>query len=70
MLYRASQHIGDGFDAAMRVPGETVDVIGWIFVPKVIKQQKRVQLTWIVKTKSAMQFYTGTLQRGTGGAGF
>jgi hypothetical protein len=44
MVDRASQYIGDGFDAAVGVPRETFKIVAGLFVAKIIEQEKGIEL--------------------------
>jgi len=64
VLDRAREHIGDGLDAAMRMPGETGEIIGRPIVAEIIEQQERIGLLGVAKTESAAQLHAGTFDRG------
>jgi hypothetical protein len=42
MIYLAAQHIGNRFYAAMRMPGEALDIFCRIGRSEIIKEQKRI----------------------------
>jgi hypothetical protein len=44
VLDLAGEHIGDGLDAAMRMPRKSGQVIGGIFVAKIVQEQERIEV--------------------------
>ena len=60
MFNGAGQHVGDGLDPPMRMPGKTGQVVARVLVPEVIEEQERIELGGIAKTKSAVQLHAGT----------
>jgi hypothetical protein len=64
VLDRASQHIRDGLDAAMRMPGKTFQVICRIIVAKVIQQQKWIKILGLAEAEGALQFDPGAFDGG------
>ncbi len=44
VLDRASKHISDGLDAAMRMPGKTRNVIFGMLITKIIQQQEGIEI--------------------------
>jgi len=70
MLDRAGQHIGDGLDAAMRMPRKSFEVIRRGIIAKIVEQQERVKFGRILKSKRAMKFYASAFKGWRGRAGF
>src|SRR5262250_1576398 len=66
MLDRAGEHIGDGLDAAMRMPGETGEIVLRPVIAEIIKQQERIGLLGVAKAESAAQFHSGAFDRRLG----
>ena len=62
----ARQHVGDGFDAAMRVPWKAGEVVGRVLVAEIVEQEKRVELVRLSKPEGALQFNAGAFNRGLG----
>ena len=57
---RAGQHVGDGLDAAVRVPRKARLVVGRPVVAEVVQQQERVVLAGIAEAERAAQMDAGT----------
>src|SRR5689334_9047763 len=55
MLHRSSQHISNGFNPPMRMPGKAREVVFRNFIAEVVKKQKRIIVIRIAKSKSAAQ---------------
>jgi hypothetical protein len=55
MINRAFSNIGDGLDAAMRVPRKPVFVKLWIIIAEIIHHQKRVKWFGVAKSKDAVK---------------
>ena len=66
MLDRACQDVGDGLDAAMRMPGKTGQIIRWIVVAKIVQQQEGIEILGLAETKGTLQLDSCALQRGLG----
>ncbi len=63
VLDRAGKHVGDGLDAAMRMPGKSREVILGILVAKIVQQQKGIELFGLAETEGALQFHAGAFDR-------
>ena len=63
VLDRAGEHIGDGLDAAMRMPRKTGEIVLRPVVAEIIKQQERIGLLRIAETESAAQLHAGAFDR-------
>ena len=61
---RAGQHIGNRFDAAMRMPREAGQVVLRDVVAKIIQQQERIEIGSISKTERAAKVNARTLAGG------
>ncbi len=66
MLDRAGQHVGDGLDAAMRVPGEAGAIVVGPVVAEIVEQQERVELAGLAEAERAAQLDARTLHGGRG----
>src|SRR5262245_50778692 len=64
MLNRSSEHIGYRFDAAMRVPRESGEVIIGNIVPEIVQQQEWIKVGSVAESESAAQMDTGPFDRG------
>ena len=64
MLHGAGEHIGDSFDAAVRVPRESRQIIGGPIITKIVEQQKRIGLPRIAEAEGAPQLDAGALDGG------
>jgi hypothetical protein len=61
-MHGAGQHVGNRFDAAMRMPGKPGLVVTRLFPAEVIKQQERIKLVRIAEAESPVQLDAGTFQ--------
>src|SRR6185437_11003245 len=57
MRHLAGQHISDGLDAAMRMPGEAGDIVRRVLVAEIVQKQKRIELRGFAKAEGALQLY-------------
>jgi hypothetical protein len=57
MLDISGQHVGDGLDAAVRVPGEAGEILVRPVVTEIVEQQERIEFGGIAKAKGAAQMY-------------
>ena len=64
VLHGAGQYIGDGFDAAVRVPRESREIIGRPIVTEIIEQQKRIGLRRIAEAEGSSQLDAGIFNGG------
>ena len=64
MLHGAGEHVGDGFDAAVRMPGEAREIVGGPIVAEIVEQQKWICLRRVAKAEGASQFDAGALNSG------
>ena len=62
----ACQHVGDGLDAAMRVPGEAGEVVRGFLVAEVIQQKERIELLCFAETEGALELNARALNGGLG----
>src|SRR5258708_26617285 len=63
MLDRAREHVGDGLDAAMRMPRKARAVIFRPVVAEIVEQQKRIEFVGIAEAKRALKFDAGAFDR-------
>src|SRR5207244_4904402 len=58
MLHRSRQHIGDGLDSTVRMPGKPCQIVLRNIVAEVVQQQERVKVLGVPKAESAAEVYT------------
>ena len=63
----AGQHIGDGLDAAVRVPGKAGAVLVGTVVAEIVEQQEGVEFRGVAEAEGAPKVDAGALDRGLGG---
>ena len=62
MFHVSLKHIGDGFDAPVRVPGKTFPVVSRIAGAEIIEEQKRIEKRKLAESESAFEFDSGTFE--------
>ena len=62
----AGEHIGDGLDAAMRMPREAGEIFVRPVVAEIVEQQERVEFGGVAEAERAAQMHAGALDRGLG----
>ncbi len=67
VVHGTGKHVGDRFDAAMRMPRETRHVVGRFLSPEVIEQQERIKIGRVAEAEGAMQLDAGPFKCGLGG---
>src|SRR5579859_7366428 len=50
------QHIGDGLDPAVRMPGESRAIVFGVIVAEVVQQEKWIEILGLAEPESALQF--------------
>src|SRR5262245_41823963 len=60
MLHRSSQHVGNRFNAAVRMPRKAFQVIFRHVVAKIVEQQEGIEIRRVAETEGAPQVYAGT----------
>ena len=60
----AGQHISNGLDAAMRMPGKAGAIILRPVVAEIVEQQERIGGVGFAEAERAAQLYAGALDRG------
>ena len=58
---RAGENIGDGLDAAVRMPGKAGAVVIGAIVAEIVEQQERIELGGIAEAEGAAQLDAGAL---------
>jgi len=56
VLNRAGQDVGDGFDAAMWMPGKSGRVIVEVIVTEIVQQEKWIEFPGLAEADGALQF--------------
>ena len=64
MLDVSVEHIRDRFDATVRVPGESSDIVPRVVRAEIVQEQERVKLRHLAVAKSAPQMDASTFDRG------
>ena len=62
----ALEHIGDGFNSTMRVPGKAVLVFCRIVIAKIVHHQERVAKVLLCIAEYTMKMHAGSLEGGNG----
>ena len=55
VLHGSGQNVGDGFNAAMRMPGKSGKIIFGNVVAEIVEQQERIEIFGVVESESAAQ---------------
>ena len=63
---RSGEHVGDGLDAAMGVPGETGTVVIGPIVAKIVEQEKGIELPGISESECTPQLHARAFDGGLG----
>ena len=63
MFDGAGEHVGDGFDAAVRMPGKAGEVFVGVVVAEVVEEQERVELLRVAEAEAAAQVHAGAFER-------
>ena len=66
VLHGPRQDVGDGFDAAVRMPRKPGQVILRNVVAEIVEQQKRVEIGRVAETERAAQVHARAFQRRLG----
>src|SRR5229473_8303126 len=62
----ARQHIGDGLDAAVRMPGKSGAIVLRTIVAEVVEQEERIELARLPEAEGAPQLHARAFDRGLG----
>ena len=60
----AGEHIGDGLDAAMRMPGKSGAILVRPVVAEIVQQEERIELGGVAEAESAAQVHAGPFDGG------
>ncbi len=59
VLDGAGEHVGDGLDAAVRMPRKAGEIVGRPVVAEIVEQQKRIELRGVAEAEGAAQLDAG-----------
>src|SRR5215467_2297596 len=62
MLDRSGEHIGDGLDASVRMPGKSRKIVGWVIVPEIVQQKKRIEFLGFAEAEGTLEFHSCTFK--------
>ena len=57
----AAQHVGDGLDAAVRMPGEALQVLVRLVRAEVVEQQERIEQLRLAEAEGPVEVHAGPL---------
>src|SRR5262249_30937404 len=60
----ARQHVGDGLDAAVGMPGEAGAIVVGPVIAEIVEEQERIELVGIAEAEGAPQLDAGALHGG------
>ena len=66
VLDGAGEDVGDGLDAAMRMPGEAGQVVLRDVVAEIVEQEERIEVGGVAETERAAQMDAGAFEGGLG----
>src|SRR5262245_4726892 len=66
VLHRARQDIGDGLDAAVRMPRKSGAIVLRALIAEIVEQQERIEVAGVAEAEGAAQLYSGPLHGGLG----
>ena len=66
VLDGAGEHVGDGLDAAMRMPGEAGEVVLGDVVAEVVEQEERIEVGGVAEAEGAAEMDAGAFEGGLG----
>ncbi len=58
----AGENVGDGLDAAMRVPGKAVEVVLRDVVAEVVEQEERIEVVGVAEAEGAAEMDSGAFE--------
>jgi len=64
VIHRAGEHVRDGLDAAVRMPGEAGLIVRGCIVPEIIEQEKRIVVARVAEPERAAQPHPRALDGG------
>ena len=66
VLHGAGEDVGDGFDAAMGMPGEAGQVIGGDIVAEIVEEKKGIEVGGVAEAERAAQVHARAFECGLG----
>src|SRR5579859_5648935 len=63
MGHGTRQNVGNGFDAAMRMPWKTRQIILRHIIAKIVQQQKRIEVRGIAESKGSPKMHSRAFHR-------
>src|SRR2546425_8729857 len=64
VLHAPAEHVGDGFDTAMGMPGESGEVVLRVVVAEVVQQQERIEIAGVPEAERPAQLYARAFDGG------
>ena len=55
----AGQHVGDGLDAAVRMPGKAGEILARAVVAEIVEQQERIEVRRVAEAERATEVHAG-----------
>src|SRR5579864_6054071 len=62
--HSSRQDVGDGFDAAVGMPGKASEIILWNVVAEIIQQKERVEFLGVPEAEGTPQMHARAFERG------
>ena len=66
MIDGSGQHVRNGLDAAMRMPGKARQIIVGNIIAEIVEKKKRIEVGCIAETECTPQMYSRALERRLG----
>ncbi len=66
VLDGSGEHVGDGLDAAMRMPGKSGEIVLGDVIAKIVEQEERIEVVGVAEAEGAAQMHAGAFERGLG----
>jgi hypothetical protein len=54
VLHRASEHVGDGLDAAVRMPGKASKIVLRVIVAKIVQEQEGIEVLCLPEAEGTL----------------
>ena len=66
VLDGSGEHVGDGLDAAMRMPGKSGEIVFGNVVAEVVEQEEGIEVGGVAETEGAAQMHARAFEGGLG----
>ncbi len=66
VLHVAFEHVGDGLDAPVRMPGEPLEIVLRPVIAKIVQEQKGVELRHFAEAEDPLEMHPGPFEGGFG----